>query len=648
MLLTPPARIALAACALLVLLIPAPALAQTAGHITPENLPPATCPANGSELAVGDQNGVTVKFTASALPFCNDTATSLPLAGGTMTGPLTLFTPSSSGPALICPPGSAPGSPGNGAVWCTSSGFFYELGGVSHQLATLSATLQAANNLSDLANPVSALNAISGLRHVANNTAMSALAHTTYPIVVRDGFAAFGDAPPLTFVPSASACSMASGAGDGAVEVHTSDGGCWNAVLPSEGMDWREWGVVCDGSTDNSVAMQLAANVMAGVTTGSPVNRGTLIDGDHPLPCKFSTTLAVPKYLRMQGPYQGTLTGLTAGFTYTGTADAFKQGSPINSSTAVNNVLEGMVIQCSNASNAGANYDDVGGTFLTITHSYLTGCKFSVILDQTEQADIDLTNLTPLLSGGGGCIWLVNDAEHTAGASAGFTNRISWRRSQCNTAGTAGVVDDGGVNHDFEDDYIDGVTSGFAVADVFGLTVKNVSIEGATGTNVTFDNQSYFGHVSSGTSLAVVIETSTFVPAASQCAIDNLHAGLTLTSIQNLMTAASGAVYICHASNVASLDTEQDYVNGQPLTSGGNPFNLIKHCAAGGCPTYIYPLQIQNVSLVSNLPTCNAAEVGVVYWVGDATSMTPYTTAAGSGSNFVGVVCNPSSNWVIF
>jgi hypothetical protein len=79
------------------------------------------------------------------------------------------------------------------------------------------------------------------LVHVANNTDLSALAHNAFAAVMRDGHTIAGDAPPLVFIPSATGCTLNSGAGDGGSQVPTSDGGCWNATL-SGPLDGREWG----------------------------------------------------------------------------------------------------------------------------------------------------------------------------------------------------------------------------------------------------------------------------------------------------------------------------------------------------------------------------------------------------------------------
>jgi len=104
------------------------------------------------------------------------------------------------------------------------------------------------------------------VRRVNTNAALSALDRTSFSAVVRDGYLAPGDAPALTYHPSASACSVNAGAGDGGSQVPTSDGGCWLAAWPASGLDVREFGARCDGTTDDSRSFQAALNAAASAT----------------------------------------------------------------------------------------------------------------------------------------------------------------------------------------------------------------------------------------------------------------------------------------------------------------------------------------------------------------------------------------------
>jgi hypothetical protein len=116
------------------------------------------------------------------------------------------------------------------------------------------------------------------LPHAANNAALQALAHTAYPVVIRDGFAAKGDAPPIMYIPSASACSLGSGAGDGGSQVPTSDGGCWLAVFPNATADLREWGASTSGTAATLTALTKVAALPAALRVVVPV--GTFAIGN--------------------------------------------------------------------------------------------------------------------------------------------------------------------------------------------------------------------------------------------------------------------------------------------------------------------------------------------------------------------------------
>jgi hypothetical protein len=94
---------------------------------------------------------------------------------------------------------------------------------------------------------------------VDNNTALSALASNYATSVVRLGFASAGDAPPVTYTPTGSACTLNAGAGDGGSQIPTSDGKCWIAKT-IQTVDPRIWGAKEDCATDDTAAVQAAVN----------------------------------------------------------------------------------------------------------------------------------------------------------------------------------------------------------------------------------------------------------------------------------------------------------------------------------------------------------------------------------------------------
>ncbi|MCW3588791.1 hypothetical protein [Burkholderia cenocepacia] len=156
----------------------------------------------------------------TAAQLTNAFASVLPLAGGTMTGPLTV-------PSL-----SVTGTP----VSIVSGG-------------------TGANTA------LGALNAIGAApAHVATLTALKAKATSTAQSVFRDGYGAAGDGGNALYVASNSACSLNAGTGDNGSQVASSDGRCWLAIPPGTGWDIRLFGAACNGTADDSAAIQAAIN----------------------------------------------------------------------------------------------------------------------------------------------------------------------------------------------------------------------------------------------------------------------------------------------------------------------------------------------------------------------------------------------------
>lgn len=95
--------------------------------------------------------------------------------------------------------------------------------------------------------------------HASTNAAMSTLP-SALGKVVRDGYAALGDVPSLTYIASDSACSLNGGSGDDGSQIPTSDRKCWIANFPSSGFDVRQFGAKGNGTTNDTVAVQRAIN----------------------------------------------------------------------------------------------------------------------------------------------------------------------------------------------------------------------------------------------------------------------------------------------------------------------------------------------------------------------------------------------------
>lgn len=98
----------------------------------------------------------------------------------------------------------------------------------------------------------------SSVSHVATEAALAATATTSYPNGLwRDQYSS-GIGSPLFYQPSASACSLNSGNGDGGSQVSSSDSKCWLAVFPSTEYDPTDWGADPTGTSNAVSAIQSA------------------------------------------------------------------------------------------------------------------------------------------------------------------------------------------------------------------------------------------------------------------------------------------------------------------------------------------------------------------------------------------------------
>lgn len=92
-------------------------------------------------------------------------------------------------------------------------------------------------------------------------------------LILRQSFVTMGDAPPMYYTASASACSLNGGNGDNGSQVKSADNHCWLMVPPAGGPDLREWGCTdSTAGTDCSGALQAAFNWCSSI--GTRVNIG--------------------------------------------------------------------------------------------------------------------------------------------------------------------------------------------------------------------------------------------------------------------------------------------------------------------------------------------------------------------------------------
>ena len=129
---------------------------------------------------------------------------------------------------------------------------------------------------------------------MSNTAALSSIASTSYTTIVRDGYASTGDVPPLTYIASAAACSIAGG--DGGSQVPSADGRCWLWNPPSGGVTPTEFGAKGDGSANDTSALQNAVN--AASAAGVPL----LFDVNHLY--KITAAINITSPTAIEGPYR--------------------------------------------------------------------------------------------------------------------------------------------------------------------------------------------------------------------------------------------------------------------------------------------------------------------------------------------------------
>lgn len=292
-------------------------------------------------------------------------------------------------------------------------------------------------------------------------------------------------------------------------------------------LHWKQFGAIGDGAShplSGRYATLAAAQAVYPFATAltqeidfcaiqACINRANALGGGvvegPPGTYKTGTdTLAMAKWVTLRG--QGKHATVIS---YSGTGDAIKMTSAINTSTAVHTALRDLGVTMTNAAATGGCYVDVGGTFVVVEDCALTGGKFGVIFDQTELATIRRNDIEAQVAGGAG-VWLVNGPDHTIGASSQFTNRILITENQFNNGGTAAshIIDDGGVSHvitcnNFNSGIITASPPVARFAGILKLLIQGNYFEGGQ-TMLSFASTTFYGAVGAGSSSAVSIRNN--------------------------------------------------------------------------------------------------------------------------------------------
>lgn len=236
--------------------------------------------------------------------------------------------------------------------------------------------------------------------------------------------------------------------------------------------DYLPIGYVRDGSVDYHVAIQAAISALftaGGGTLHFP--NFTLNHGTTPLVFKNNIT------------YKGKNRKVSK-LIYTGTTDQIVIQNTLNGSTDASINIENLWFSASSLTAYNGNLFDTGSSLL-----HISGCMFDtnqvgVIWDQTELSSIEKSYFNGQTGAQAG-IWLVNGADKNVGSLVGFTNQLKFDRNQFNgSGGWVSVVDDGGNDHTFTSNNLNGGTSLIRFAACNGFQVIGGEFEVWTGSGM--------------------------------------------------------------------------------------------------------------------------------------------------------------------
>lgn len=194
--------------------------------------------------------------------------------------------------------------------------------------------------------------------------------------IIRFGVNAVGDAPPSWWWRQNGTCAANSKVSNVGTCNDASDGNSFIAIYGEGGViDAREFGVTCDGSTDNSTALQFAVGVSNSFIALPTRSAGT---------CKYATTLTIGN--GVSGTSVSTINNVHIGsqltpqqwlaafpqpdptLEYSGSGDAIKFQGQMSGGG-----IQGVRLLCDNSAATGIHYISVVG--LTSENFMIQGCK---------------------------------------------------------------------------------------------------------------------------------------------------------------------------------------------------------------------------------------------------------------------------------
>jgi hypothetical protein len=331
--------------------------------------------------------------------------------------------------------------------------------------------------------------------------------------------------------------------------------------------DLRRYGMKFDGATADDAAFVNALKVGAkGIALTAPAGVSVL-----------NNTSVLPNNLTLRGAGINNTT-----FQYTGASDAFQINNPINSSTAAYIRLENFQIKSTTVTAGKASLADVGSTFLYIDRVQFRGNTYGLILDQSElvhilDCDFELPNSATAAG-----IWMVNGAEHTAGASELYTNQITIESCEFNGyAVGVGVADDGGNAHCYLSNNFNALDKHIRCAQVHNMAVIAGEMEVCTTASITFESTKFGGNASPGAAYGITLRSVRWAVAGANC-INVAAAGLVHDLDVSFCNIDCTGTAFANANNIGLLHAEGNFQNstGDGYTIINNYFDDLAYTCA--------------------------------------------------------------------
>lgn len=276
-------------------------------------------------------------------------------------------------------------------------------------------------------------------------------------------------------------------------------------------MNVKSFGAKGDGAPDGSSGTDDTAAIQAALDHLGSQGGGTLYFPEGIYLVSSYLTVPMSVILKGAGRRATIIAGTHAGGGGADPGEDLRNGSiffnpaPVNATTQSNVTIESLRLSSVNGANQGAGFYQQSGTLVTLRDCELgVGCKWGVVLDQSEDVLMHDCVLVSDIAGGAG-LWIVNGSDLRPTASFGFTNIIVVRDSQVNVVPTSyGVVDDGGYTHVFEGcNFVSGINA-MRASGVNGLTISNYYCESQQSDVFVFADTTLSGMQSSGVAATMI------------------------------------------------------------------------------------------------------------------------------------------------